>query len=70
MAKPQSQKTPSRDMVRSPTIASWEILLIVVKEYVRARVKNVHDRKTTRVAERNPDNTFHVKNLAVTDYYV
>ncbi|KAF8893258.1 gibberellin 2-oxidase [Mucidula mucida] len=39
-------------------------------EYVRARVKNVHDRKTTRVAERNPDNTFHVKNLAVTDYYV
>ncbi|KAK0462574.1 gibberellin 2-oxidase [Desarmillaria tabescens] len=39
-------------------------------EYVRARVKNVHDRKATRIAENNPDAMFQVKNLTVQDYYV
>ncbi|KAI3604213.1 flavonol synthase [Moniliophthora roreri] len=39
-------------------------------EYVRARVKNVHDRKATRIAQDNPDAVFQVKNLKVQDYYV
>ncbi|KAK0462563.1 gibberellin 2-oxidase [Desarmillaria tabescens] len=39
-------------------------------EYVRARVKNVHDRKATRIAENDPDAVFQVKNLTVQDYYV
>ncbi|KAL0952481.1 hypothetical protein HGRIS_006745 [Hohenbuehelia grisea] len=40
------------------------------KEYVRARVKDVHDRKATRIADRNENAVFQVKNLAVRDYYV
>ncbi|KAG6812015.1 hypothetical protein H0H92_004744 [Tricholoma furcatifolium] len=39
-------------------------------EYVRARVKNVHDRKTTRIADSTSETLFQVKNLAVQDYYV
>ncbi|KAG6812243.1 hypothetical protein H0H92_003783 [Tricholoma furcatifolium] len=39
-------------------------------EYVRARVKNVLDRKTTRTAKSTPETLFQVKNLAVQDYYV
>lgn len=40
------------------------------KEYVRARVKNVHDRKSTRIAEDKPDAVFKVGPLSVQDYYV
>lgn len=40
------------------------------EEYVRARVKNVHDRKKTRIAQENPDAVFRVKGLVVQDYYV
>lgn len=39
-------------------------------EYVRARVKNVHDRKKTRVNNKNPDAVFKVKNLEVKDFYL
>ncbi|KAG6881347.1 hypothetical protein C0993_001862, partial [Termitomyces sp. T159_Od127] len=39
-------------------------------EYVRARVKNVHDRKQTRIADQNAEGLFKVKNLAVQNYYV
>ncbi|KAG6841790.1 hypothetical protein C0991_006674 [Blastosporella zonata] len=39
-------------------------------EYVRARVKNVHNRKQTRGADNTPSEVFRVKNLAVQDYYV
>lgn len=39
-------------------------------EYVRARVKNYHDRKTTRVKDDSEeDNVFRVKNLNVQDVY-
>ncbi|RDB23400.1 hypothetical protein Hypma_009341 [Hypsizygus marmoreus] len=39
-------------------------------EYVRARVKNVHDRKATRIAVNTEDTVFKVKNLAVQDLYL
>jgi len=39
-------------------------------EYVRARVKNVHDRKATRVAVNTEETIFKVKNLAVQDLYL
>jgi len=39
-------------------------------EYVLARVKDVHDRKATRIAVRKENAIFQVKNLAVRDYYV
>lgn len=39
-------------------------------EYVRARVKNVHDRKATRVAVNTEETLFKVKNLAVQDLYL
>jgi hypothetical protein len=37
-------------------------------EYVRARVKNVHDRKNTK-DHRDESQRFTVKNLSVQDYY-
>ncbi|KAK7045449.1 hypothetical protein VNI00_007702 [Paramarasmius palmivorus] len=39
-------------------------------EYVRARTKNVHDRKVARIAQDNSDAVFQVKNLKIQDYYV
>ncbi|KAG6830304.1 hypothetical protein H0H87_008555 [Tephrocybe sp. NHM501043] len=44
--------------------------IVTGAEYVRARVKNVHDRTQTRIAESTPSTVFKVKNLAVQDYYV
>lgn len=55
-----------RRLSSSELRTQWTDLLV---EYVRARVKNVHDRKTTRIADNNPDGVFKVKNLAVQDYY-
>ncbi|KAG6861806.1 hypothetical protein C0995_011686 [Termitomyces sp. Mi166 len=43
---------------------------VTAAEYVRARVKNVNDRKQTRIADQNAEGLFKVKNLAVQDYYV
>ncbi|KAG6911075.1 hypothetical protein DXG01_004590 [Tephrocybe rancida] len=43
--------------------------LVTGAEYVRARVKNVNDRKQTRIADSTPETLFKVKNLAVQDYY-
>ncbi|KAL0952464.1 hypothetical protein HGRIS_006732 [Hohenbuehelia grisea] len=39
-------------------------------EYVRARVKDVNDRKRSRIGERGEEAMFRVKNLAVRDYYL
>ncbi|KII90128.1 hypothetical protein PLICRDRAFT_174911 [Plicaturopsis crispa FD-325 SS-3] len=39
-------------------------------EYVRARVKNVHDRTATRYDEKTPNAVFKVKNLEVKDFYL
>jgi len=44
--------------------------LVTGYEYVRARVKNVHDRKATRIATNTEDTVFKVKNLAVQDLYL
>lgn len=39
-------------------------------EYVRARVKNIHDRKVTRIAMNTEKTVFKVKNLTVQDLYL
>ncbi|KIY42892.1 Clavaminate synthase-like protein [Fistulina hepatica ATCC 64428] len=39
-------------------------------DYVRARVKNVHDRQYTRNGDVDVQSTFHVKHLKIQDYYL